>query len=100
MSSWSTAVRSRSRKQIDLNPSHFGSYDAPFGIEATDLASIGETGGITGRSIDSLSWVVGLEEHLELNAVGVLECQHRTVFTLGNWRVGHAELFEAGQPLV
>jgi hypothetical protein len=48
----------------------------------------------------AVSWVVGLEEHLELNAVGILECQHRTVFALGNGRVGHAELFEPVQPLV
>ena len=31
-----------------------GSYDAPGGIEGTDLASIGETGGITGSCIGSL----------------------------------------------
>ena len=29
-------------------PSHFGSYDAPGGIVLTGLASIGDTGGITG----------------------------------------------------
>src|SRR5882757_6547807 len=42
----------------------------------------------------AVSWVVGLEEHLELNAVSVPEGQHRTVFTLGDWRMGDAELFE------
>lgn len=34
-----------------MNPSHLGSYDASGGIERTDLASIGDTGGMTGRSI-------------------------------------------------
>ena len=40
---------------MDLNPSHFGSYEAFGGIDGTDLASIGETGGITGKSIRTLS---------------------------------------------
>jgi hypothetical protein len=30
-----------------------GSYEAPAGIEATDLASIGDSGGITGSFIGS-----------------------------------------------
>jgi len=55
---------------------------------------------MTGSFIGSVSWVVGFEEHLELNAVGVLECQDRTVFTLGDWRVGDAELFEPSKPVV
>ena len=29
-------------------------------------------------------WVVGFEKHRELNAVGVLKCQYRTVFALGD----------------
>src|SRR6476619_2909918 len=41
-----------------------------------------------------------LEEHFELNAVGVRECQYRTVFGLGDRRVGHVELLEPCQPLV
>ena len=45
---------SPSRKQIDLKPSHLGSYDASGGIDFTDLASIGEIGGMTGKSIDRL----------------------------------------------
>src|SRR6478735_6430088 len=45
-------------------------------------------------------WVVGFEEHFELNAVGVLECQYRTVFGLGDRRMAHAELLEPCQPLV
>ena len=45
ISTWSP-----SRKMIERNPSHFGSYEnAPVGIAGTDLASIGATGGITGR---------------------------------------------------
>jgi hypothetical protein len=64
------------------------------------LANIGDTGGMTGSFIGSVLWVVGFEEHLELNAVGVLECQYRTVFALGDRRVGHAELLEPCQPLV
>src|SRR5258707_4217019 len=39
---------------MDLKPSHLGSYDASGGIALTDLASIGETGGMTGKSIGSL----------------------------------------------
>ena len=50
---------SPSRKQIDRKPSHFGSYQAPGGIVATDLASIGETGGMTGRSIGPLNTPAG-----------------------------------------
>jgi hypothetical protein len=46
-----SSTSSRSRKHIDLNPSHFGSYDAPGGIAATDFDSIGETGGMTGSFI-------------------------------------------------
>src|SRR5271170_6573475 len=48
-STWSV-----SRKQIDRNPSHLGSYDASAGIVLTGLASIGDTGGSTGKSMGSL----------------------------------------------
>src|SRR5580698_11541509 len=41
---------------IDRKPSHFGSkLSAPAGMSFTDLASIGATGGMTGRSIPP-SW--------------------------------------------
>ena len=40
---------------IDRKPSHLGSYDAPRGISATALASIGGTGGMTGSCMTSLS---------------------------------------------
>lgn len=40
-----------SRNTIARKPSHFASYCIPGGIFATDLASIGFTGGITGRSM-------------------------------------------------
>src|ERR1700743_881764 len=49
-----TSTWSPSRKRMDLNPSHLGSYEASGGIDFTDLASIGETGGITGKSICTL----------------------------------------------
>jgi hypothetical protein len=39
-------------------------------------------------------WVVGFEEHFKLNAVGILERQHRTVFALGDRRVVHAEFLD------
>ena len=42
------SISSPSRNTIERNPSHFGSYEAPGGIVATDLASMGATGGITG----------------------------------------------------
>jgi hypothetical protein len=45
-------------------------------------------------------WVVGFVEHLELNAVGVLERQYRAVFSLGDRRVSHSELLEPRHPLV
>jgi hypothetical protein len=45
-------------------------------------------------------WVVGFEEHFKLNAVGILERQHRTVFALGDRRVVHAEFLEPCQPLI
>ncbi|GGX86486.1 hypothetical protein GCM10010324_35010 [Streptomyces hiroshimensis] len=35
-------------------PSHFASYSMPGGIFATDLASIGCSGGITGRSMTAI----------------------------------------------
>jgi hypothetical protein len=43
----------------DLNPSHLGSKEASGGIEATDLASIGDTGGITGSFISSFMRLAG-----------------------------------------
>lgn len=46
-----SSTSSPSRNTIARNPSHFASYCMPGGILATDLASIGFTGGITGRSI-------------------------------------------------
>ncbi|CAM5320167.1 hypothetical protein SAFG77S_00013 [Streptomyces afghaniensis] len=46
-----SSTSSPSRKTIARNPSHFASYCMPEGIVATDLASIGSTGGITGRSM-------------------------------------------------
>jgi len=45
-----SSTASPSLKQIDRKPSHFGSYQAPDGIEGTDFASIGETGGMTGST--------------------------------------------------
>ncbi|GAA2058116.1 hypothetical protein GCM10009722_16680 [Williamsia deligens] len=53
-----SSTSSPSRKQMLRNPSHFGSYDAAGGIDFTGLASIGETGGITGRSTGPL-WRTG-----------------------------------------
>jgi hypothetical protein len=44
------STSSPSRKITDLKPSHFGSYIWPAGMSATGLASIGATGGMTGRS--------------------------------------------------
>src|SRR5215471_21579695 len=44
------STASPSRKMIDRKPSHFGSkLSAPSGMRGTALASIGATGGITGR---------------------------------------------------
>ena len=44
------STSSPSRKMMDRKPSHFGSkLSAPSGICGTDLASIGATGGITGK---------------------------------------------------
>src|SRR5450755_558372 len=41
---------------MERKPSHFGSkLSGPSGMSLTDLASIGDTGGITGRSIPSSS---------------------------------------------
>jgi hypothetical protein len=44
---------------MDLNPSHLGSYEAPGGIDGTDLANIGETGGMTGSFTRSFCRLVG-----------------------------------------
>lgn len=46
-----SSISGPSRKTIARKPSHFPSYCIPGGIFFTDLASIGLTGGITGRSI-------------------------------------------------
>lgn len=43
---------SPSRCTIARKPSHLASYCIPGGILDTDLASIGFTGGITGRSME------------------------------------------------
>ena len=40
-----------SRKQLDRKPSHFGSWDAPGGIDDTDFDSIGDAGESTGTFI-------------------------------------------------
>src|SRR5690242_14485400 len=55
---------------------------------------------MTGSFIALTLWVVGFEEHLKLNAVGILECQYRTIFAIGNSRVRDAELLEPCKPLV
>jgi hypothetical protein len=47
---------------MDLNPSHFGSYDASGGIPDTDLASMGETGGITGNCTAPMLPAVGVRD--------------------------------------
>src|SRR6516225_10658688 len=39
---------------MDRKPSHLGSYEASGGIALTDLASIGDIGGMTGKSICTL----------------------------------------------
>jgi hypothetical protein len=44
--------------------------------------------------------VVGFEEHLELDADGVLEWQYHAVFGVGDRRVGHVEMLEPCQPPV
>lgn len=49
-----SSTSSPSRNTIARKPSHFASYCMPGGIFATDLASIGLTGGITGRSMGRL----------------------------------------------
>ncbi|MFD0623733.1 hypothetical protein ACFQ2K_14050 [Streptomyces sanglieri] len=46
---------SPSRCTIARKPSHLASYCMPGGILDTDLASIGFTGGITGRSMGRFS---------------------------------------------
>ena len=44
------STSSWSRKTIDRNPSHLGSYEnGPVGMSLTDFASMGATGGMTGR---------------------------------------------------
>lgn len=48
------STSSPSRKTIARKPSHLASYCIPGGISGTDLASIGATGGITGRSMSPM----------------------------------------------
>jgi hypothetical protein len=48
------------------------------------LANIGDTGGMTAASL-ALVWVVGFEEHLELNAVEVLNVNTAPYRALGEW---------------
>src|SRR6478609_6668556 len=45
------STESPSRNTMARKPSHFGSYSLPAGMEGTDLASMGSTGGITGSVI-------------------------------------------------
>jgi hypothetical protein len=45
-------------------------------------------------------WVIGFEEHLELNAVGILERQHRAILALSDRGVNYAELLKPCEPLV
>src|SRR5277367_1573756 len=69
-----TSTCSPSRKRIDLNPSHLGSYDASGGIDFTDLASIGETGGITGKSMCTLCWnreMASPAEEIDVDGIAV-----------------------------
>src|SRR5689334_3967343 len=44
--------------------------------------------------------MVGFNEHLELDIVGVLEYQYRSVFAFDHRRLAHAELLEPRQPLI
>src|SRR5262245_54438411 len=57
------STSSPSRKMIDRKPSHLGSklYE-PVGISATDLASMGATGGITGRRMHLSSPTPGFDK--------------------------------------
>src|ERR1700758_5764879 len=69
-----SSTSSRSRKQIDRNPSHLGSYDASGGIDRTGLASIGDTGGMTGNSIGTLCWnrhVAAAAEEIDVDGISV-----------------------------
>src|SRR6201998_2356208 len=59
---------------MDLNPSHLGSYDASGGMDLTDLANIGETGGMTGKSISTLCWnphMAAAAEELDVDGIAV-----------------------------
>src|SRR3984893_17586496 len=63
---------------MDLHPSHLGSYDASGGIDRTGVASIGETGGMTGKSIGSLwraaCWnqeVAAAAEEIDVDGISV-----------------------------
>src|SRR6202020_964001 len=72
-----SSTSSRSRKQMDLNPSHLGSYDASGGMDRTGFANIGETGGITGSSMVTFSracWnltIAGEAEELDVDGIAV-----------------------------
>lgn len=48
------SISSPSRWTMARKPSHLASYCMPGGMDVTDLASIGFTGGITGRSMPSI----------------------------------------------
>ena len=56
--------RSPSRKTMQRNPSHFGSYSqpSPSGMERASLASIGSIGGWIGRCIGATG-VLGIAVH-------------------------------------
>src|ERR1700751_664745 len=59
---------------MDLNPSHFGSEDESGGKDRTGLASIGETGGITGKSIITLCWnreMASPAEEIDVDGIAV-----------------------------
>src|SRR5215204_3152147 len=72
------STSSPSRNTIDRKPSHFGSKDSePSGICGTDFASIGATGGITGRSMRSLLRTIAVRAHEEDRAPALTEASFR-----------------------
>lgn len=63
---------------MERNPSHLGSYDASGGIAVTDLASIGDTGGMTGNCMCSFlraacwnSDMAAAAEELDVDGIAV-----------------------------
>src|SRR6266852_5677525 len=72
---------------IDRKPSHFGSkLSAPLGISGTDLASIGSTGGITGKRkpllvADSPSFATGQRSSHALAFAGSPKSHRATATT-------------------